>query len=209
MTRQRSVELTRVDGSYELISSAGSAARFGDPAAGSLSPMDTVLAALAACTAMDVQAIAAKKRQRVEAYLVRVTAEQRDDHPRTYTRIDVTHDVAGRDLSVDAIRRAIQLSASKYCPVNAMLSAGPTEIHHHYVVRNVAPEPWHAAGEVAVTGPGLDPDTAAPPVESNGDVDPVERRRALVEAGARLPCRAHGRFSQGRRRYVARVPGSL
>ena len=31
-----------------------------------------------------------------------------------------------------AVRRAIELSATKYCPVNAMLSAGATEIHHRY-----------------------------------------------------------------------------
>src|SRR4029079_16217177 len=99
MTRRRSLELTRSEGSYELISSGGSRARFGDPADGSLSPTDTVLAALAACTAMDVHAIATKKRQRVDEYVVRVTAEQRDEPPRIFTRIDVTHDVAGRGLT--------------------------------------------------------------------------------------------------------------
>ena len=153
--RQRSLELARIEGSYEFISSTGSRARFGDPANGSLSPMDTVLAALAACTAMDVHAIATKKRQRVDEHVVRITAEQRDDHPRIYTRIDVTHEVAGRGLSVDAIRRSIELSAARYCPVNAMLSAGDTAIHHHYVVRNAEPDPWQAAGEVVVTGPGF------------------------------------------------------
>jgi putative redox protein len=117
--------------------------------------MDMLLAALAACTAMDVQSIVAKKRQHIDAYVVRVTAEQRDEHPRVYTRIDVTHDVAGPDVSVEAIRRSIELSAAKYCPVSAMLSAGPAEIHHGYVVRQTGPEPWHAAGEVTVTGPGF------------------------------------------------------
>jgi putative redox protein len=155
MTRQRSVELTRIKGSYEFVSSGGSRARFGDPADGSLSPMDTVLAALAACTAMDVHAIATKKRQRVDAYVVRVTAEQRDEHPRIYTRIDVTHDIGGHGLSVDAIRRSIEVSAARYCPVSAMLSAGETAIHHHYVVRNAEPDPWVASGEVIVTGPGF------------------------------------------------------
>jgi len=52
-----------------------------------------------------------------------------------------------------AIRRAIELSATKYCPVNAMLSAGATEIHHGYRVRNTGPEPFEAEGEVVVTGP--------------------------------------------------------
>jgi len=158
VTRERRVELTRIEGSYEFVSSSGSSARFGDPADGSLSPMDSILAALAACTAMDVHAIAMKKRLRIDDYRVHVTAEQRDEHPRVYSRIDVTHDVGGRGLSVDAIRRSIELSAAKYCPVSAMLSAGSTEIHHHYVIRNAEPLPWQEAGEVLVTGPGWVPE---------------------------------------------------
>ena len=60
-----------------------------------------------------------------------------------------------------AIRRAIELSATKYCPVNAMLSAGATEVHHRYVVRNIGPEPFEAEGEVVVTGPYRRPDVVA------------------------------------------------
>ena len=34
-----------------------------------------------------------------------------------------------------------------------MLSAGATEIHHRYIVRNTGAEPFEAEGEAAVTGP--------------------------------------------------------
>ena len=63
--------------------------------------------------------------------------------------------VAGPDLSEAAIRRAIELSATKYCPVNAMVSAGATEVHHRY-----ASARRHRArrGEGEVTG-----DRAVPP----------------------------------------------
>ena len=51
-------------------------------------PMDTVLAALAGCTAMDVVSIALKKRQGIDSYRVHASAEQRDEYPQVYTRID-------------------------------------------------------------------------------------------------------------------------
>ena len=60
-----------------------------------------------------------------------------------------------------AIRRAIELSATKYCPVNAMLSAGATEVHHRFVVRSTGPEPFADEGEVVVTGPYRRPDVVA------------------------------------------------
>ena len=123
------------------------------------SPVETVLSALASCSAMDVVGIMAKKRQDVIAYRILVTGVQRDEYPQVYTEVVMTHEVDGRNLSEAAIRRAIELSALKYCPVNAMLSAGATEIHHRYVVRNTGPEPFEGEDEVVVTGPYRRPDT--------------------------------------------------
>ena len=60
-----------------------------------------------------------------------------------------------------AVRRAVELSALKYCPVNAMLSAGATEVHHHYRVRSTGTAPAEASGEVVVTGPDRRPDIVA------------------------------------------------
>jgi hypothetical protein len=42
-----------------------------------------------------------------------------------------------------------------------MLSAGATEVHHHYLVRNTGAEPFEAEGEVVVTGPYRRPDIVA------------------------------------------------
>ena len=85
-------------------------------------------------------------------------ATQRDEYPQILTSITVTHEVEGPAVDVAAVRRSIELSALKYCPVNAMLSAGATQIHHRYVVRHTGPEPFQAEGEAAVTGPFRRPD---------------------------------------------------
>ncbi len=122
------------------------------------SPVETLLAALGACSAMDVVSIALKKRQDLESYRIRVTGNQRDEYPQVFTEIVVVHEVAGRDLSEAAIRKCIELSALKYCPVNAMLSAGATAVRHQYRIRSTGTEPYDAEGEVVVTGPNARPD---------------------------------------------------
>jgi len=128
---------------FATVTGTGREPVFGDAAGeGELSPVETVLAALAACSAMDVVSIALKKRQGFTRYEIRVTGDQRDEYPRVYARIDVLHEVEGPGVSVEAIRRCIELSALRYCPVNAMVSAGSTEVHHAYRVIGTGPEPF-------------------------------------------------------------------
>lgn len=122
------------------------------------SPVETVLSALAACSAMDVISIARKKRQAIESYVIHATADQRDEYPQVYTRIDLIHEVTGVGLSEAAIRRSIELSATKYCPVNAMLSAGATVVHHRYRIVSTGERAYEVEGEVISTGPYQRPD---------------------------------------------------
>lgn len=163
MTRLRSATLVH-EGGMRFAATTGTKRTivYGDaPDAGELSPMETVAVSLAACSAMDVVSIAAKKRQQISAYRIHVEARQRDEYPQVLTLAIVTHEVEGPRVEEAAIRRAIELSATKYCPVNAMLSAGATEVHHRYRVRNTGPEPFSAEGEVVVTGPHRRPDIVA------------------------------------------------
>jgi putative redox protein len=126
--------------------------------ANELSPVETIVVSLAACSAMDVVAIALKKRQQFERYAVHVEAEQRDEYPQVLTRVVVVHEMEGPGVEEAAIRRAIELSATKYCPVNAMISAGATAVHHAYHVVNTGPDGFDVSGEVVVTGPYRRPD---------------------------------------------------
>ncbi|HEY3522471.1 MAG TPA: OsmC family protein [Candidatus Limnocylindrales bacterium] len=153
--RERTVELTHEGGMrFGAVTGSGHVLTFDDRAdAAAPGPMETIVAALAACTAMDVVSIALKKRQGIDSYRVHASAEQRDEYPQVYTRIDLVHEVVGPGVDEAAIRRCIELSADKYCPVSAMLSAGATEVHHRYRIRNTGPEPFEVEDEVRVTGP--------------------------------------------------------
>jgi len=162
MTRNRTAELVHGGGMrFVATTGTGRTLVFGDdPAANELSPVETVAATLAACSGMDVVSILEKKRQAWDTYRVEVTADQRDEYPQVYTRIDVVHIVEGPTIAEVAVRRAVELSASKYCPVNAMVSAGATEVHHHVRVRSggLDGEPTVTEAEVMVTGPERRPD---------------------------------------------------
>ena len=119
-------------------------------------PAELLVVAQAGCTAMDVASILRKKRQGFTRYEVRVAAEQRDDPPpHVFERIRIVHVVDG-PVEVEAVRRAIELSATKYCTVTGNLASGATEIHHAYLVHGADGEEHY--GEVVVTGPGESPD---------------------------------------------------
>jgi len=152
MSSLKIAELTFTTGlHFDVETASGRILAFDDGPQGGLGPIETVLAALAACSAMDVISIALKKRQPVTTYRIHARGEQRDEYPQVYTRIDLVHEVEGPGVSTEAIARCIELSATKYCPVNAMLSAGATEVHHAYRVTRPG-EPSDEA-EVIVTGP--------------------------------------------------------
>jgi putative redox protein len=117
-------------------------------------PTEVLLASLVACTAMDVISLLVKKRQAVTRYSAEARGTQQTDYPQVYTWIEVLHVVEGPGVDDAKVRRSIELSASKYCPINAMVSAGPTEVHHRFRILDTATDPPEIReGEVMVTGP--------------------------------------------------------
>lgn len=84
-------------------------------------PMELLLVALGSCTAVDVVSILRKKRQEVTDYRVEVRGERREEHPRSFKRMEVHHIVTGRNISEHSVAQAIELSEQKYCSVAATL----------------------------------------------------------------------------------------
>ena len=113
-------------------------------------PTEAVLVALGGCAAMDVISILRKMREDVTAYDVNVTGQQAEEHPQVYTSIIVAHSLQGPDLSEENVRRAIELSMTRYCPVHAMLR--PTvPIAARYEIRDSSGRT--ATGEIAPIPP--------------------------------------------------------
>jgi putative redox protein len=85
-------------------------------------PMEFIALGLAGCTGMDVISILQKKKQFVTNFQVMLHADRAEEHPKVFSRAIIEYLVTGKDVDEDALQRAIELSAEKYCPAHAMLS---------------------------------------------------------------------------------------
>lgn len=168
MSKSKQVTV-RHESSLRFLATTGSGFEIAlDNAAGATGPRPTevLLAALGGCTAMDVASILAKKRQVVASYEVRVSGVQRETHPDVFTEITILHVVEGDAVEPEAVRRAIELSATRYCTVSAQLSSGVARLRHTYLVRRpgASGQSLEVQGEVVVTGPlaAIEEEAAAP-----------------------------------------------
>lgn len=84
-------------------------------------PMEMIALGLAGCTAMDVISILQKKRQEVTHFEVTVDAPRSGEHPKVFTSAEITYEITGKNIDEAAVLRAIELSATRYCPAQAML----------------------------------------------------------------------------------------
>lgn len=85
-------------------------------------PMELLAIGLAGCTAMDVISILQKKRQAVSAFDVQVHAGRTTEPPKVFTQATIEYNVSGHDIDEAAVVRSIELSATRYCPAQAMFS---------------------------------------------------------------------------------------
>lgn len=83
-------------------------------------PMELLATGIAGCTAMDVISILTKKRQSVTAFDVRVHLDRAKEHPKVFTNAVIDYEISGQSIDEAAVRRAIELSAVRYCPAHAM-----------------------------------------------------------------------------------------
>lgn len=119
-------QVTWVDGVQFVAESAGhSIVIDGAPGFGrdtGMPPMRLLLLGAAGCSAMDVIHILKNRmRKTVTGLRVEVNADQAEDHPKVYTRIELKYLVKGQGLKEKDVRRAIELSNTKFCSAAIML----------------------------------------------------------------------------------------
>lgn len=90
-------------------------------------PMQSVLAAVGACSSIDIVLLLRKQRQPLDDLRIKLTAERREEAPRLFTKIHVHYTLVG-DLDEKKVERACRLSMEKMCSVSLMLKAGGVEI---------------------------------------------------------------------------------
>jgi putative redox protein len=139
VTWQDGMQFTAVaDSGHEIILDA-------DPGVGGANlgarPLELMLLSLAGCTGMDVISILRKKRQAVTGFQVRTHAERATGHPRVFTGITIEYLITGHNIDPQAVERAIELSETRYCPAQAMLSQAMPINHTYQIVAEIKNTP--------------------------------------------------------------------
>ena len=104
-----------------------------DPANSGLRPMELLLLGIGGCSGMDVVSILKKKKQDVTGFEINVKGEKAEDYPKKFTEINLEFIVRGRNISEEAVKKAIDLSMNKYCSVKATLE-GSAKISFSYKI---------------------------------------------------------------------------
>jgi len=99
-------------------------------------PMEMLLLGLGGCTSFDVMSILKKSRQKVTDCIAEISAERADEVPAVFTKIQIHFVVIGENLKESLVKRAVSLSAEKYCSASIMLEKGGVEITHSYEIQN-------------------------------------------------------------------------
>ena len=99
-------------------------------------PMEMVLMGLGGCTGIDVVLMLQKSKQAVTDCQIEISAERSDSIPNVYSKIHVHFKVFGKALNEKKVKRAVDLSAEKYCSVSKMLESTVTMSHDYEVIEN-------------------------------------------------------------------------
>lgn len=88
------------------------------------SPVDGLLSALAACTAVDVVEILRKRRTPLESLEIEVTGERADAVPARIVHVELVYHIRGAGIERVHAERAVDLALTKYCSVRGTLDPG-------------------------------------------------------------------------------------
>ncbi|MAR90650.1 MAG: OsmC family protein [Pseudomonadota bacterium] len=101
-------------------------------------PMELMLLGVGGCSAFDVMHILKKARQDVTDCVTEVSAERVDEVPAVFKSIHLHFVVTGNNLKEAQVKRAVSLSAEKYCSASIMLSRAGVAVTHSHEVRATA-----------------------------------------------------------------------
>lgn len=87
-------------------------------------PKKLMLLALAGCSGMDVVSILKKMRVELDDFNISVEADLTEEHPKHYESMHVIYRFKGKNLDVDKLVKAVEMSQEKYCGVAAAYKKG-------------------------------------------------------------------------------------
>jgi putative redox protein len=98
-------------------------------------PMEMLLIGLGGCASFDVITMLKKGRQLISDCKTEVDAERVDTVPAVFSKIHLNFIVTGTNLKEAQVKRAVELSAEKYCSASIMLGAAGVDVTHSYELK--------------------------------------------------------------------------
>ena len=98
-------------------------------------PKPLMAASLLGCTAMDVISILNKMRVEVESFKIDIESEMTEEHPKHYSHMHIIYRFKGKDLPMDKLEKAVNLSQDRYCGVSYIYKQA-MKITHEIVVED-------------------------------------------------------------------------
>lgn len=83
-------------------------------------PKELMLAALGGCTGMDVVSILKKMRIPFDGLNIIVEGDVTEEHPKHYNHMHIVYEFSGKDLPMEQLKKAVELSQDRYCGVSAV-----------------------------------------------------------------------------------------
>ena len=99
-------------------------------------PMEMLLLGLGGCSSFDIVSMLKKGKQDLVDCEVEISAERAESEPKVFTKIHMHFIISGNNLSEKRVKRAIELSAEKYCSASIMLGK-TAEVTHDFEMRQV------------------------------------------------------------------------
>ena len=98
------------------------------------SPKALMLSSLAVCSGLDVVSILEKMKVELNDFTIKTIGSLTQEHPKYYNKVSIEYHFSGEQLDKEKIKKAVNLSVSKYCGVMEMFRSFAeisTEIHYN------------------------------------------------------------------------------
>lgn len=96
-------------------------------------PMEAVLVGMGGCASFDVVRILRKSRQDVATCECELQATRANEDPKVFVKVNMHFRVGGEGLKDGLVKRAVELSAEKYCSASIMIGK-TADITHSYEI---------------------------------------------------------------------------
>ena len=123
---------------FQTIGPNGSSLTLGSSSEGDnqkvASPKALMLSSLAVCSGLDVVSILEKMKVELNDFTIKTIGSLTQEHPKYYNKVSIEYHFYGEQLDKEKIKKAVNLSITKYCGVMEMFRSFAeitTEIHYN------------------------------------------------------------------------------